>query len=72
MIHDPGQTTNILDRKPEVVAKMAEFYDAWWKKTVPMMVNESAPMSKTWSFHVDYYAQEKSAGGIPDWVPPRF
>ena len=70
MEKDPGQTKNIIDKHPEIVKEMREFYDKWWKETRPLMVNESAPMSKTWPFHVDYYAQEKSKG-IPAWTPPK-
>ncbi len=70
MIADPGQTTNVIDRHPEVVAAMRKAYDRWWAGTVPMMVNESAPMSKTRPFHV-WYNEQKAAGGIPAWQPPK-
>ena len=69
MQSDPGQETNIIDKHPKVVAEMREAYDAWWDRTVPMMVNEKAPMSKTRPFHVLYQKQMES-GGIPDWVAP--
>ena len=70
MIADPGQTTNVIDQYPEVVAAMRKAYDRWWAKTVPMMVNESAPMSKTRPFHV-LYNEQKANGGIPAWQPPK-
>ena len=70
MIADPGQTTNVIDRHPEVVAAMRKAYDQWWAGTVPMMVNEAAPMSKTRPFHV-WYNEQKANGGIPDWQPPK-
>lgn len=69
MVNDPSQTTNVLDQHPEVAGKMKAAYSKFWKQTRPLMVNEDAPMSKTWPYHVDYYQQEKD-GGIPDWVPP--
>ena len=69
MEKDPGQTTNVIDQHPELVESMRTFYDAWWKKTRPMMVNETAPMSKTRPFHV-WYNEQMKAGGIPDWVAP--
>ncbi len=47
---------------------MRTAYDEWWKKTRPMMVNESAPMSRTRPFHELYNAQLQN-GGIPDWTP---
>ncbi|MFT7515418.1 MAG: arylsulfatase A-like enzyme, partial [Candidatus Omnitrophota bacterium] len=69
MEKDPGQKTNIIDQHPELVEQMRSYYDAWWKKTRPMMVNETAPMSKTKPYHVWYEAQQND-GGIPDWVAP--
>jgi arylsulfatase len=47
MQKDPGQTTNVIDQHPEVVAAMRKAYDQWWRATRPMMVNEGAPMSPT-------------------------
>jgi arylsulfatase A-like enzyme len=70
MQKDPGQKTNIIEQHPDVVKKMQSVYDAWWKKTVPMMNNESAPMSPTRPFHVLFQKQSKSTG-IPAWKPPR-
>lgn len=69
MLIDPSQKTNIIDQHPELVSKMRAAYDEWWKGTVPMMVNEKAPMSPTRPYHVLFEAQQKN-GGIPDWVPP--
>lgn len=65
---DPGQTRNVIDEHPEVVADMRAAYDKWWQETRPMMVNESAPMSKVWPFHVAYEEQLEN-GGIPEWQP---
>lgn len=69
MRNDPGQKTNVIDEHPQVVEEMRRAYDAWWKKTRPLMVNEGAPMSPTRPFHQLYHQQQK-AGGIPDWTPP--
>lgn len=69
MIADPGQTTNVIDQYPKVVAEMSKAYDQWWEGTIPMMVNESAPMSKTRPFHV-LYAKQLAEEGIPDWQEP--
>ncbi|MCA9207837.1 MAG: arylsulfatase [Planctomycetales bacterium] len=66
---DPGQTTNVIDQHPEQAQAMREAYDAWWKKTRPMMVNETAPMSPTRPFHV-LYNQQVNESGIPEWSPP--
>lgn len=66
---DPGQTVNVIDQHPSVVKDMREAYDAWWAKTVPMMVNEGAPMSPTKPFHEAFRAQQAERG-IPAWTPP--
>ena len=69
MAVDPGQTTNVIDRHPGVVRAMAAAYDRWWDGTLPLMVNESVPMSKTRPFHVAYRAQQDGPG-ISEWRPP--
>ncbi|UUO07770.1 arylsulfatase [Blastopirellula sp. J2-11] len=67
---DPSQKTNVIDQHPDVAQAMKTAYDAWWKKTRPMMVNETAKMSPTKPFFEAFYAQEKEEG-IPAWVPPK-
>jgi len=70
MQQDPGQTKNIIDAHPDVVDTMRKEYDAWWKATRPLMVNEDAPMSPTRPFH-EAYRQQQADGGIPAWIPPQ-
>ena len=70
MQKDPSQTENIIDAHPELVNTLRQEYDAWWKATRPLMVNEDAPMSPTRPFH-EAYRQQQAAGGIPAWVPPQ-
>lgn len=70
MQKDPGQKSNIIDQHPQIAEKMRAVYDVWWKKTVPMMDNEAAPMSPTRPFHVLFEKQSKSSNGIPAWKPP--
>jgi arylsulfatase len=65
---DPGQKTNVIEQHPEVVRQMRQAWDQWWEQTRPMLVNESAPMSKTRPFHELYFRQLNS-GGIPEWAP---
>jgi arylsulfatase len=65
---DPGQTKNVIDQFPDEVEQFRSAWDAWWKVTRPMMVNESAEMSPTRPFHELYHAQLKQTG-IPDWSP---
>lgn len=66
---DPGQTTNVIEQHPDVAQAMSAAYDEWWAATVPMMVNEDAPMSPTRPFHTAFRAQE-AAGEIPAWEAP--
>jgi arylsulfatase len=67
---DPGQMTNVIDRHADVAAAMRAAYDAWWKATRPMMVNEKAPLSPTRPYH-ELYRRQLEATGIPEWQPPR-
>jgi len=69
MEKDPSQTTNILEQHPDMVKQFRAVYDSWWKKTRPMMVNESAPMSPVRPFHV-LFAKQQHQGGIPAWQEP--
>ncbi len=66
MQKDPGQKTDIADQHPDIVKKMNDAYDKFWKETRPLMINEETPMSPTRPFHVWYEEQVKN-GGIPDW-----
>ena len=69
MQKDPNQTTNVIEDHPEVVKRLRNSYDIFWKASRPLMVNESAPMCPERPFHVQYYKQ-KAEGGIPDWQAP--
>ena len=46
-------------------------YDKFWKEARPLMVNETAPMSRTRPYHVLYNKQVKETG-IPKWKAPKF
>jgi len=48
---------------------MRAAYDAWWKETRPMMVNEDVPMSPVRPFH-ELYKKQLETTGIPEWKPP--
>ena len=69
MLADPGQTTNVIGQFPEVAAEMRAAYDAFWKETRPLMVNEDAPMSPTRPYHV-LFEKQTAEGGIPKWEAP--
>ena len=65
---DPGQSVNVIHSHPEAVAAMRAEYDAWWKATRPMMINESASMSAIRPFQ-ELYKSQLLEGGIPEWMP---
>ena len=70
MLADPGQKNDIAAKHPEVVEKMRAAYDKFWGEARPLMVNETAPMSPTQPFRMDY--QKQLAGkGIPYWASPK-
>lgn len=69
MSKDPGQKTDIAAQHPEIIAKMRAAYDQFWKEARPLMVNETAPMSPTQPFRVNYQKQ-KDEKGIPNWASP--
>jgi len=67
---DPYESTNVIDRHPEVVARLRKAYEAWWAETRPLMVNEDCPNATEHPQAVRYEKQLKKRG-IPDWQPPR-
>lgn len=69
MKKDPSQTTDVAANHPAVVKEMREAYDAFWKESLPLMVNEKVPMSPTQPYRV-WYEEQLKAGGIPDWQVP--
>ena len=42
LVADPGETSDIAARHPEVTEKLAKAYDAWWAATLPCLENEAA------------------------------
>ena len=68
---DPGQTTNVINKHPEVAAAMKRAFETFWKEARPLMVNESAPLSPTRPYH-ELYKQQEATTGIPDWKAPAF
>lgn len=68
MLADPGQTVNVIEKYPDVVQSMRSAYDAWWKTTRRMMVNEDVPMSPVRPFH-EAFNKQKATEGIPPWKP---
>jgi arylsulfatase len=60
---DPGETTNVIDRHPDVVAAMREAYDAWWSEAKAGLVNEDAVGPDVNPMKALYW---KQFGGGPD------
>ncbi|MDA8989998.1 sulfatase-like hydrolase/transferase [Opitutales bacterium] len=40
--NDPGETKNVINEYPEVVAQLRAVYDKWWINVQPRLVNEDA------------------------------
>ncbi|MCE9556402.1 MAG: arylsulfatase [Planctomycetes bacterium] len=55
--HDSGQKTDISAKHPDEVAKLLVAYDAWWVKTLPMLVNENAVGPAVNPFKAAYWKQ---------------
>jgi arylsulfatase len=66
---DPGETLNIAEEHPELVAEMRAAYDSWWSEVRPLVVNENAPLAEEKPYWIDYQKQKASAG-INNWVKP--
>lgn len=60
---DPGETTNVIGAHSEEVVRLREAYDAWWRETLPLMVNENARGPKINPLKELYWRQ---FGGGPD------
>jgi len=67
---DPYEKKDVAAEHPEVVSRLRKAYDAWWEKTVPLMVNEKAPYAPRQPQAVRYEKQLKERG-IPKWQPPK-
>jgi arylsulfatase len=64
--NDPGEKENVIDKYPDVVARMRKAYDQWWEQVLPAMVNEDVPYAKENPFKVLYLKQQVDKG-IPAW-----
>ena len=64
--NDPGETKNVIDKHPDVVAKMRKAYDKWWDEVLGAMVNEDVPYAKENPFRV-LYLKQQAEKGIPVW-----
>lgn len=60
---DPGESKNVIDQHPDVVAKLRKAYDQWWEEVQPLLVNEDAKGPRINPFKELYWQQ---FGGGPD------
>ena len=60
---DPGETTNVIEQHPEIVARLRAAYDEWWSEVLPRLENEDAIGPKLNPFKALYW---KQFGGGPD------
>lgn len=60
---DQGETTNVIDKHPDEVAKLRAAYDQWWTDVQPLLVNEDAVGPKVNPYKELYW---KQFGGGPD------
>jgi arylsulfatase len=67
---DPGETHDLANDKPDVLARLTSQYDAWWDKTLPLLENEQAYKTapKINPFKEAYWKQYNGPG--PNNVPP--
>jgi arylsulfatase len=63
--NDPGETTDVADKHPEIVEQMRKAYDQWWSEVRPLMVNETVPLLSERPFWVEYEKQLNSSGIQP-------
>lgn len=60
---DPGQRSNLIDRRPEVAAELRREYERWWDSIQVGLVNENVEGPKINPFKELYW---KQFGGGPD------
>ena len=62
---DPGQKNNIAKEKPEVVAEMRAFYDAWWAELKPTF-------SQTTEIYLGHPDHPKVTLTAHDWIQKKY
>jgi arylsulfatase A-like enzyme len=60
--YDPGESKNVIEEHPDVVATLRAEYDRWWNDVRPLLVNENATGPAINPFQELYY---KQFGGSP-------
>lgn len=54
---DRGETKNVIDEHPEVVARLRAVYDQWWNDVQPLLVNENLDGPPENPYHVLFRKQ---------------
>ena len=62
VVQHADETTNVIDKHPEVAANLSSAYDQWWAVVQPLMVNEDAVGPAVNPFQKLYY---EHFGGSP-------
>lgn len=65
---DPGETTNVAAKHPDVVARLQAAYDLWWEQVLPCLENETAVGPPVNPFKAAYWKQYGGPG--PNNAPP--
>lgn len=55
--NDPGETIDLAKEHPDVVTKLDQHFETWWTETLPLMVNEKAPLAPSNPFKTLYEQQ---------------
>lgn len=67
---DPGETTNLAGKFPEVVKTLTASYNKWWDSTEKYLVNEKLPEINAEQQPLTIkYNQQLKTKGIPHWAP---
>ena len=67
---DPGEARDVAAAHPDVVARLAQAYDAWWQSVQPDLVNENLDGPKENPFRVAFRKQfGPDATAAPDGPP---
>ncbi len=66
--NDPGETRNVIEQHPQLVAAMRAAYDQWWTEILPALENENVVGPKVNPFKDLYW---KQFGGGPTNTSPQ-
>jgi arylsulfatase A len=67
---DPGETTDVAARHPDLVRRLAASYDRWWESVQPDLVNEDVAGPAENPFAVAWRREKEQAPPAPAPAPP--